>query len=112
MSFTLRMFKNNSCSTRIFVFLFLFSRFLILVQIKRIITCYTLHQSLLFLGRNSFILRLFQHVMSLIYEHVLFNQASCEYVNIVQEIINKGTNVNVKGEQKNKLHLINGIKQP
>jgi len=50
--------------------------------------------------------------MSLIYEHVLFNQASCEYVNIVQEIINKGTNVNVKGEQKNKLHLINGIKQP
>jgi hypothetical protein len=29
---------------------------------------------------------------------VLFNQASGKYVNIVQKIINKGTNVNVKGE--------------
>jgi hypothetical protein len=50
--------------------------------------------------------------MSIKYDHVLLNHASCEYVNIVQEIFNKGTNVNVKGERKNKLHLINGIKQP
>jgi len=34
----------------------------------------------------------------LTYEHVVSNQPSCEYVDIVQKIVNKGTNVNAKGE--------------
>jgi hypothetical protein len=50
--------------------------------------------------------------MSLIYEHVLSNKASCGYVDIIQEIINKGTNVNVKGEN-GKLYVIFDMrKQP
>jgi hypothetical protein len=36
--------------------------------------------------------KLFQHVMSLTYEHVLFSYVSCEYVNIVQQIVNKRIN--------------------
>jgi hypothetical protein len=84
---------------------FLFSRFLILVQINK--TYYMLHiTSIIITSWPKFIyIKVIStcHVID-IYEHVLFNQASCEYVNIVQEIIKKGTNVNVKGEQKNKLH--------
>ncbi len=38
--------------------------------------------------------------MSLTYEHVLSNQVSCEYNDIVQKIVNKGTNVNAKGENE------------
>jgi hypothetical protein len=44
--------------------------------------------------------------MSLKYEHMLFNYASCEYANIVQNIVNKSTNANAKGENwKCLLHL-------
>jgi hypothetical protein len=39
-----------------------------------------------------------QHDTSLTYEHVLSNYVSCEYVDVVQKIVNKGTNVNTKGE--------------
>jgi hypothetical protein len=38
--------------------------------------------------------------MSLTYERVLFNQTSCTYVDIVQEIIYKGINVNGKSEME------------
>jgi len=38
--------------------------------------------------------------MSLTYEHVLFNLASCEYIDIVQKIVNKGTYVDVKNENE------------
>ncbi len=34
--------------------------------------------------------RLFQHIMSLTYEHVLFNWAPCSYVDLISKIINKG----------------------
>ncbi len=55
--------------------------------------------SLLAFDQNSFISKLFQHVMSLTYEHVLFNEASYEYyISIVQKIVNKGANVNAKDE--------------
>jgi hypothetical protein len=55
--------------------------------------------SLLPFDQNSFISRLFQHVMSLTYEHVLSNAASYEYyISIVQKIVNKGANVNAKDE--------------
>jgi hypothetical protein len=46
----------------------------------------------------------FKNVMSLIYEHVLSNKASCGHANTVQEIINKGTNVDAKGEN-GKVHI-------
>jgi len=37
--------------------------------------------------------------MSLTYEHVLSSEASYEYyINIIQKIVNKGTNVNAKDE--------------
>ncbi len=36
--------------------------------------------------------------MSFTYEHVLFNSASCGYVDIVQNIVNKRANVTAKGE--------------
>ncbi len=41
--------------------------------------------------------------MTLTYEHALFNQALCGYVDIVQEIVNKGAYVNVEGENKEML---------
>jgi hypothetical protein len=46
----------------------------------------------LFLLKFTYIIlsRLFQHVMSLTYEHVLFNWALCSGADIVQKIINKG----------------------
>jgi hypothetical protein len=57
---------------------------------------------------NSFISKLFQHVMSFTYEHVLFISVSYEYVENVQKIINKGTNVNAKGENgKKNLFAVN-----
>jgi hypothetical protein len=36
--------------------------------------------------------KLFEHVMSLTYERVLFSYVSCEYVNIVQQFVNKRIN--------------------
>jgi len=47
--------------------------------------------------------KLFQHDMTLTYEHVLFNYALYGYVDIIQEIVNKGTYVNAKGENKEML---------
>jgi L-asparagine transporter-like permease len=46
----------------------------------------------LFLLKFTYIIlsRLFQHVMSLTYEHVLFNWALRSCADIVQKIINKG----------------------
>jgi hypothetical protein len=43
--------------------------------------------------------------MSFTYEHALFILVSYEYVDIVQNIINKGTNVNAKGENGKKIFL-------
>jgi ankyrin repeat protein len=44
--------------------------------------------------------------MSLTYEHVLFNWASCEYIDTIQKIVNKGRYVNAKNEnEKMFLHL-------
>jgi len=57
-----------------------------------------LHVSLLDFGQNSYILRLFQHVISLTYKHVLSNYASYWYIEIVQEIVRKKTNVNAEGD--------------
>jgi hypothetical protein len=41
--------------------------------------------------------------MTLTYEHVLSNYALYGYVDIIQEIVNKGTYVNAKGENKEML---------
>jgi hypothetical protein len=38
--------------------------------------------------------------MSLTYEHVLFIWVSCEYIDIIQKIVNKGTYVNAKNENE------------
>ncbi len=57
--------------------------------------------SLLFSGQNPFISSLLQHVLSLTYEHVLSSQVLCGCVNILQEIINKGIDVDAKnGNEK------------
>jgi hypothetical protein len=45
---------------------------------------------------------LFQHDMTLTYKHVLSNYALYGYVDIIQEIVNKGTYV-AKGENKEML---------
>ncbi len=50
--------------------------------------------------------------MSLTYEHVLANQASCANVNIVQEIVNKGTYVNTKNENEKMNFVFSMWKQP
>jgi len=57
-----------------------------------------LHVSLLHFGQNPYILRLFQHVMSLTYKHVLSNYASCQCIEIVQDIVSKKINANAKGD--------------
>jgi hypothetical protein len=55
--------------------------------------------SLLPFSKKQFISKLFQHVMSLTYEHVLFNYSLCIYVDIIQKIIvNQGINVNANRE--------------
>ncbi len=41
--------------------------------------------------------------MTLTYKHVLSNYALYGYVDIIQEIVNKGTYVNAKGENKEML---------
>ncbi len=54
------------------------------------------------------ILKSFKEIlnMSLTYEHVLFNWASCEYIDTIQKIVNKGRYVNAKNEnEKMFLHL-------
>ncbi len=45
--------------------------------------------------------------MSLKYVDVLFNQASCEYVDIIQQIVNKITYFNTKGENEKMLFAFN-----
>ncbi len=52
------------------------------------------HCYLFYLLKCTYIIlsSLFQHVMSLTYEHVLFNWAQHSYVDLVQNIINKRLN--------------------
>jgi len=82
-----------------------FLMFLILVQ-KGGFIFFVTHCiiSLLPIGWNSFVSRLLQHVILFTYEHVLFNQASCEYVDIIQNIVNKGIDANAK-HKNGRMHL-------
>jgi hypothetical protein len=65
--------------------------------------------SLLSFGQNIFMSKLFQHIMSLTYEHVLNNLTSRVYVDIVQKIVNKGVHINAKSKnEKMLLHLTCG----
>jgi hypothetical protein len=50
--------------------------------------------------------------MLLTYEHVLSNYTSCEYFDIVERIVNKGANVNAKGENGKKIYTFSMWKQP
>ncbi len=50
--------------------------------------------------------------MTLTYEHVLFNQGSCEYTNLLQKIVNKGVNVNAKDDHEINLFAFSMQKQP
>jgi len=78
---------------------------LVLMQKRRFCFLATHHIiSLVAIGPNSFVSRLLQHVILLTYEHVSFNWASYEYVDIIQKIVNKRMDVNAK--QKNgKMHM-------
>jgi len=107
--FTSRTFGNFSCFATIYSSFSCFLNFFCLGENKQVYCVCVLHIASYHyypLGRNSFILRLFQHVMSFTYEHVLSNSASYEYADIVQDIVNRGVNVNTKGENgKLPLHL-------
>jgi hypothetical protein len=59
--------------------------------------------SLLSFGQNIFMSKLFQHIMSVMYEHVLTNLTSCAYANIVQKIVNKGIDINEKSKNEKML---------
>jgi len=50
--------------------------------------------------------------MSLTYEHVLSNETSCIYVNIVQKIVHKKLYVNAKGENGKIFFAFKMCKQP
>ncbi len=50
--------------------------------------------------------------MTLTYEHVLFNQGSSKYTNLIQEIVNKGVDVNAKGDNEIMFFAFSVWKQP
>jgi len=65
---------------------FFFSIFLILVQISILHLTHCIISSISF-GWNSFIFRLFQHLRSLTYEHVLTNSTLCGYVDMLKGLL-------------------------
>ncbi len=62
--------------------------------------CYILHHIIITHWLKFIFIKVIStcHVMSLTYEHVLSNQTSYRYANIVQKIVDKKLYVNAKGK--------------
>jgi len=76
--------------------------------------CYILHHIIITHWLKFIFIKVIStcHVMSLTYEHVLSNQTSYRYANIVQKIVDKKLYVNAKGKNGKVFFKFSMWKQP